>query len=306
MCSLLPVELVATQPKVHQTSDNRLTIVSATGVSTWGIDTVRGKLVSWTRASNPGVELLTEGFDMDFYRPLMQNDSHGHGREWRDRYVQQTSSNVQKIELRHVHGGVQVEVATRIAPVVLAWAFDTVFTYTFRGDSLHIHMHAKPNGQRLPGTIARIGLTAGVEGIDAVRWWGRGPGESYRDKKLSQSIGNWESNVDALWNDYEIPQENGNRTDVRQVEFVGADGKRLIRANFGGLDGASFTAMHYAVKDVDECAHPYELHKKKTSDSTVRFDWSHHGTGGATCGPWTLDQYQLKTDHEFDFEILLD
>lgn len=302
----LPVELVSAMPKIQQKSSTQVTITSATGASTWGFDTLRGKLISWTRSINPGLELITEGFDMDFYRALTDNDSHGHGRQWRERFVHQTSSNVRQVRLRNVSGGVQIEVTTRIAPVVLAWAVDTVFTYTFRGDTLHLHVHGKPNGLRLPDTLARFGITGGVAGVDKVHWWGRGPGESYRDKKLSQSVGNWESTVDDLWMDYEFPQDGGNRTDVRRVEFRDASGNRILRARFGDFDGASFTAMHYNTSDIDECTHPYQLHKRKRSDTVVRLDWMHHGQGGASCGPWTLDQYQLKTNREFDVEILLD
>ena len=141
--------------------------------------------------------------------------------------------------------------------------------------------------------------------MDSVRWWGRGPGESYRDKKLSQAFGNWEATVDELWTDYEFPQDNGNRTDVRWVEFVRGEG-RILRARFGDTDGASFSAMHYTTEDIDDCTHPFELRKRKKEATIVRLDWMHHGLGTASCGPPTLPQYQLCANQEFDAEILLD
>jgi hypothetical protein len=47
---------------------------------------------------------------------------------------------------------------------------------------------------------------------ESVKWLGRGPGESYCDKKQAARIGVWESNIDKMASNYEFPQENGNRT----------------------------------------------------------------------------------------------
>ncbi|KAG6040647.1 hypothetical protein E4U41_007548 [Claviceps citrina] len=280
-------------------------ISSASGKSVWTMDTVTGTLVSWTRTHVPGVELITEPIRMDFYRALTDNDRAGHGREWRDRRLHQTSTHVQQVRLDEVKDGIAVQVKQRIAPPALAWAVDTTWTYHFRGESVAINVQGRAHGPNLPSTFARIGITVGVCGAERVRWWGRGPGESYRDKKHSQLHGNWAATVDELWVDYEFPQDGGNRTDVRWVELLGAGG-RLVRANFGDLDGASFSAAHFSTSDVDASTHPYELHRRRRSDTLVRLDWAHHGLGTASCGPWTLPQYSLRADGAFDYDILLD
>ncbi|EFZ02358.2 cryptic beta-D-galactosidase subunit alpha (glycoside hydrolase family 2) protein [Metarhizium robertsii] len=290
---------------LQMASDSLVKISSASGRSTWAIDTVTGTLVSWKRRDNPTSEIISQPIIMDFYRALTDNDRGGHGREWTDKRLHQTSTHVKQVQFREVQDGITVEIKQRIAPPALLWAVDTTWTYHFRGESLAINVKGKPQGLGLPSTFARIGITLGLDGAKRVKWWGRGPGESYRDKKYSQLFGNWESTVDDLWVDYEFPQDGGNRTDVRWVEILGSMG-RLLRANFGDLDGASFSAMHYSTKDIDDCTHPYELHKRKRDDTVVRLDWVHHGLGTGSCGPWTLPRYSLKTDHEFSFDILLD
>ncbi|RSL88117.1 hypothetical protein CDV31_016128 [Fusarium ambrosium] len=289
-------------PTVEQVSPSLLVVQSSTGDSTWDINLAAGALTSWKRS---GVELLTTPITMDFYRALTDNDRGGHGKEWEERRLHQTSHHVRQVKWHTDSNTVQVQVTGRIAPPVLAWAVDVVTTYEFHGDALRIHVHGKPHGLRLPETFARIGVTLGLDGVSDVKWWGRGPGESYVDKKFSQGFGNWSSSVDDLWVDYEFPQDGGNRTDVRWVEFVRSQG-RVLRARFGDLEGASFSAMPYTTRDVDESTHPYELRKKKRDDTIVRLDWKHHGLGTASCGPATLPEYQLRTDKEFDFEILLD
>ncbi|TWU74976.1 Beta-galactosidase (Lactase) [Metarhizium rileyi] len=282
--------------------DSLVNITSASGRSTWTIDTVTGTLVSWKRATS---EVISQPITMDFYRALTDNDRGGHGREWLERRLHQTSTHVKQVLFRETQDGITVEMKHRIAPPALAWAVDTLWTYHFRGESLAINVKGKPHGLGLPSTFARIGITLGLVGAEQVKWWGRGPGESYRDKKFSQLFGNWASSVDDLWVDYEFPQDGGNRTDVRWVEILG-DKERLLRANFGDLDGASFSAMSYSTKDIDNCTHPHELHKRKREDTLVRLDWVHHGLGTGSCGPWTLPRYSLNADQEFDFDILLD
>lgn len=287
--------LSQTTPTTIQASSSALEVNSSS--SSWSISLSSGLLTSWTRSS---VAILTTPLTLDFYRALTDNDRGGHGTNWLESRLNQTSHHV-----RHVTWSEnQVVVQGRIAPPVLAWAVDVVTTYTFIDDSVRIHVHGKPHGLRLPETFARIGLTLGLGGVEKAEWWGRGPGESYCDKKLSQGFGNWEASVDELWVDYEFPQDGGNRTDVRWVEFSGKE--RVVRARFGDLEGASFSAMKYTTKDVDECTHPHELRKRRREDAIIRLDWSHHGLGTGSCGPVTLPEYQLRTDKEFDFEVVLE
>ncbi|UNI18040.1 Beta-galactosidase [Purpureocillium takamizusanense] len=294
------------KPSIEKIADGLLTVTSASGGSIWGVDVVTGMLTSFRRAERPDVELLTQPVGLGFYRALTDNDRGGHGRQWKERRLHQTTSQVRRIQWHMADDGVKVEVVERIAPPAVAWGVDNAWTYSFRGDSLSVRIQGKPSGLGLPKTFARIGLTLGLDGVERVRWWGRGPGESYRDKKHAQLFGNWQADVDDLWLDYEYPQDAGNRTDARWVEFTGGEKRRILRANFGTLAGASFSATRYATADVDDCAHPCELHERRRDDVLVRLDWAHHGLGTGSCGPWTLPQYQLRADKEFDVEILLD
>lgn len=302
--------------QITRINPSTLEIKSASGQSSWNFSTASGTLTNWTRSASLGDKrswknLITEPPTLGLYRAVTDNDSHGHGREWRDRRLHQVSSDVRNIDIDTISssGDVQITVTSRIAPPVLAWRVDVTATYTFSpaNDTVHIRIKAKPHGLLLPKTFARFGFTLGIKDVEQVRWWGRGPGESYRDKKQAQLFGRWAvSDVDDLWTDYEFPQDGGNRTDVRSVEFLNESSDRLLRARFGDLDGASFSASHYSTKDIDECTHPYELRERKREDTVVRLDWAHHGLGTGSCGPWTLPEYQLTTDKEFDFEMLLD
>ncbi|KAL9942656.1 hypothetical protein ACHAQF_006213 [Verticillium nonalfalfae] len=309
----LGMELNTTRlPTITQESSHFLSITSSSGLKTWGFDLHEGTLTSVTRGDQPKLNLLTSPLTLDFYRALTDNDRGGRfGWEWRDRRLHQTHAHVRSAEWRETKHSLEVTVHARIAPPVLAWGVDTTTTFSFRGEACHIKIKGTPRGLRLPGTFARIGLTLGLAGVDEVEWFGRGPGESYRDKKMSQRFGTWRRGVDALFTDYEFPQDGGNRTDVRWVKFKqllsggGGDPGTLLTARFGDLEGASFSAMHYTTADLDECQHPYELHKRRRDDTIVRLDWAHHGLGTGSCGPATLPQYELRSE-DFSYELLLE
>lgn len=293
-------------PTYSQISPQILEISTEGSSNLWQFNIVHGTLSSWKKE---GTEMIHAPPVMDFYRAITDNDRPTpFGQSWRNSRVYQTQCNVQSVTWSKPKdmGNVEIVVKTRIAPPVFEWSVDTTFTYTFTNESLLIKAAGKPRGEFRPRNLARIGLTLSLNDIHHVSWFGRGPGESYWDKKRSQRMGQYTLLVDDMFTDYEFPQETSNRTDVRWVAFAGPTGPgKILTARFGDLDGASFTALHYTTKDLDECQHPYELYKRKKKETVVRLDWAHHGLGTASCGPATLPQYELHCE-PFEYQVLLE
>lgn len=288
-----------TAPKYTQITPQVLEIAGSQTV--WQFNIVHGALASWKKA---GQELIHSAPTLDFYRAVTDNDRPTRfGQSWVNSRLHQTKCHVRSVTWTSEGNGVVVKVESHIAPPVLAYAVETVFTYTFTDKHVSIKVSGKPRGINVPDTFARIGLTFSLNDIDTAQWFGRGPGEGYRDKKLSQRFGNYSVPVEELFTDYEFPQETGNRTDVRRVKFSGAKGG--LTAHFGDPEGASFSALHYTTKDLDECEHSYELYKRKKKETIVRLDWAHHGIGTGSCGPATLPAYELKSV-PFEYEVLLE
>jgi beta-galactosidase len=288
-----------TAPKVNQVSSQLLEI---TGEKvSWLFDLLHGSLVSMRKG---GVEMLHSPPVLDFYRAVTDNDRPKFGQSWFDARVHQTKQHFRSTAWS-LGDGVNIVVTSRIAPPVLEWSVDTVTSYSFTNQKLSIRVSGIPRGNKLPSTFPRMGLTLALNDIENVCWFGRGPGESYRDKKLSQKFGNHSLPIDDLFVDYEFPQETSNRTDVRWVQFSTKDSGPSLKAHFGALQGASFSALHYTTKDLDECGHPYELKKKRKEETIVRLDWAHHGLGTGSCGPETLPEYELRSG-VFDYEVLLE
>jgi len=92
-------------------------------------------------------------------------------------------------------------------------------------------------------------------------WYGRGPIESYVDRKHSTDVGLYKSSVDNLFTMYARPQDNGNRTDVRWVVFEKNNGTTL---KFYGPKVIQFSASHFSREDLDSGTN------KKKSQSHVR------------------------------------
>jgi beta-galactosidase len=292
-------------PQFKQTSSQVLHIGTPGAPIQWQFNITKSTLSSWQKHSS---ELIHTPPVLDFFRAETDNDRPSRfGNSWYNSRLHQTQCHVQSVtwEKCKKTGNVVVVVQSRIAPPVLEWSIDTTFTYTFSDRQLLVKVAGKPRGMNLPNSFARIGLTLSLNNVSTAQWFGRGPGEGYWDKKRSQRFGTYTKPIDELFTDYEFPQETGNRTDIRWVEFAGKDKKESLKANFGDLDGASFSALRYTMKDLDECEHPYELYKRKRDETVVRLDWAHHGLGTGSCGPVTLPAYELHCE-PFEYEVLLE
>jgi beta-galactosidase len=64
-----------------------------------------------------------------------------------------------------------------------------------------------------------------------LRWYGRGPQESYADRKTGYALGLYEGKLADQYHGYIRPQESGNKTDVRWLS--------LFAKRAGRLDGAA-------------------------------------------------------------------
>lgn len=100
--------------------------------------------------------------------------------------------------------------------------------YSMEGDgSVRVVAEFAPLKDDLPPPV-RVGLWFTTPQRPAtVQWYGRGPHESYVDRKSSAAIGLWRGAVADQNHDYMRPQETGNKVDVRWMELSGGAGAGL-------------------------------------------------------------------------------
>ncbi|MHA1377355.1 MAG: glycoside hydrolase family 2 TIM barrel-domain containing protein [Candidatus Helarchaeota archaeon] len=126
--------------------------------------------------------------------------------------------------------------------------------------------------------MIRFGMQMSIpKQYNNVTWFGRGPHESYEDRKMGAAVGIYSCSVDELIHDYVRPQENGNRTDVRWVKFLDKEGSGiLIMADDKNIN---FSAWHYTMEDLEKAKHIHELPRR--DKLTVNIDYKQRGIGGS-------------------------
>ena len=310
-------------------------------------DTVLAKVTQW---SYKGVDLILEGAgpQLTFWRAPMDNDEPSAARIWRDHGLHMMTQQVRSVRHQHCEnsGLLEIIVESWIAPPVLAWGFATTTSYTIPSEGrLEIHVRAVPKGINQPRILPRVGLEMMLPKIyNVAQWFGLGPGQGYRDMKEACKIGIWECGLDEMMFMYEMPQENGNRTETRWVKVKNKDGAGIkatlhrekgerntisgkattldsgwaeqpsspvddweivhqIEAPIEKQNAFDFALSEFTARDLDQAQHPYEL--KGSKGVVLRIDDDHHGLGTASCGPDTLEKYQLKM-RTFEFTVTLE
>jgi beta-galactosidase len=150
----------------------------------------------------------------------------------------------------------------------------TVYTVYGSGDVV-VDRSFRPENLKLPD-IPRFGMQMALPGhYDTMTWYGRGPHESYDDRKTAASVGRYSGKVEELIHDYVRPQENGNRTDVRWATLTDADGDGLLAVGRPELD---VSAWPYTLGDLERATHVHELPRRDTV--TLNLDLRQMGVGG--------------------------
>lgn len=152
--------------------------------------------------------------------------------------------------------------------------------------------------------MLRFGLKMQIDkSNNSVTWYGRGPHENYIDRKTGARLGKFTMSVEDLEHHYMRPQENGHRTDVKQMSIVDANSSGF---SFTAKAGTSFgfNASHYTVDELDAATH---IHSFKHSYLTeVCIDVKQRGVGGDAPGNAMLrSPYVMCKGMKFEQEFLL-
>jgi beta-galactosidase/beta-glucuronidase len=166
--------------------------------------------------------------------------------------------------------------------------FDAELSYTLAPDgALHLAGIVTPVGP-LPD-LPRIGLELAVPAaFDRFTWFGRGPHESYPDRKAGAAIGRFTGSVDAQFVPYGRPQENGNKTEVRWGMLADAGGFGLAVA---GDEHLNMSVHRYTAADLAAAGHLHDLHPRPAI--TWNVDICMSGLGNESCGPGVLPAYRI-------------
>jgi beta-galactosidase/evolved beta-galactosidase subunit alpha len=246
-----------------------------------------------------GAALIKTGPRLNFWRARTDNDRPNLAVKWEQAGLMALQHRTDSVEVvRGPQGAVRIRAKVTIAPPVWVRCFRCEYTYTVMpGGDVIIDVQGTPEGNWC-SNLPRIGLQMTLPlRYRTTTWYGRGPGESYRDSKEAGRTGLWQADVEKLYTPYVRPQENGNRTDVQWVALTDTAGTGLLAAGM-----PNFSAHRFSTMDLEKAAHTTDLVPRP--DITLNLDYQHEGIGTGSCGPIAWPQHQLKTG-PFAFSVRL-
>ena len=148
--------------------------------------------------------------------------------------------------------------------------------------------------------IPRVGVMMGlVPGLEQIEYYGRGPYENYWDRKASSMVGCYQNTVSGEYVPYIMPQEYGHHTDVRWLALKDEkdNGLEVI-----GYPTFEFNVSHFTANDLFNGKHTIDLHPRL--EVILSIDAVMRGLGTASCGPDTLEQYQIRSgEYKFTYGL---
>jgi hypothetical protein len=96
-----------------------------------------------------------------------------------------------------------------------------------------------------------------------------------------------------------MPQEHGNKTDVRWLAVTNEQGAGIVAIAQPLMEAS---ASHFTADDLFKALHTNDLSLR--AETIVNLDYAQMGLGGASCGPGVLPDYVLNAS-EYRFKFLL-
>lgn len=264
------------------------------------------------------VSFFEEPTAPNFWRPPTDND---YGGNWQDKrwpwHGAGPKRTVHKVtcESTDLNDGTQVVVFTSKATLKLP----STVQYTLRlvihpSGHIEVHQHLVPKGKapwiqrRECDSIPRVGWTAMLDrAFDHVSWYGRGPHESYIDRKEGAKLGAFGGAVADQYFPYVRPQETGNKVDVRWMAVSGKGGVGLIMSGGNGATKAlSSSVLHLRQATLDGGHRKAQTHAADVKEDDVtawNIDLVQAGLGGINSWGWpALPKYAIKLKpHHYSF-----
>ncbi|MDA8020631.1 MAG: DUF4981 domain-containing protein [Thermoanaerobaculia bacterium] len=240
-----------------------------------------------------GVELIREGPVPNFWRPPTDND-YGNDMPQRQGVWRHAGRDRTVRRVEHWQNSDR-DVEIYVTSILPAGQSKHVAKYhVFGNGEVVITNTLTPGDIDLPD-LPKFGMTLTMPPtFDQVQWYGRGPHESYSDRKTGAAVGVHDQKVADMYYPYIRPQENGNRADVRWVTLRNAEGLGLLAVGDSLLN---ISALSYADEDLDEgdrktYRHVYDLQPR--DQIYVDLDSQQMGLGGDTSwGAVIHPQYRI-------------
>ena len=237
--------------------------------------------------------LLTRPMEWNTWRAPTDNDQYM-APKWREAGYHRPTVRVYSVEQQgnavSCHLGIAAVSIAKFVDVQAVWAVDPA-------GRVDVSLHCERD-TRFP-FMPRFGLRLFLpQEFGGVEYFAYGPYESYLDKHRASRLGVYAQSVDAMFENYRMPQENSSHCGCRYVTLT--DGAYALTA--AAEEPFSFNVSPYTQEELTEKRHSYEL--EQCGETVLCIDYKMSGVGSNSCGPQLLPQYQLN-DPAFDFNFTL-
>jgi beta-galactosidase len=148
--------------------------------------------------------------------------------------------------------------------------------------------------------LPKIGVTAPVSAAyDTISWFGAGPDESYSDRLAGAFLGRYQHKVAEMGTPYVMPQENGNRSFVRNLTMLNGSpvaGKPKALTVWCAPP-LNMSALRYTQENMLNALHTCDLVDTTVGSNgyfMLNLDIAQRGVGTFTCGPDTRNEYRVR------------
>ena len=291
-------EVTAVNKALEVAQDAKL-ITVADGDKTYTVDKIHGLICS---INNSGKELLTTAITPNIWRAPTDNDRNLKN-QWFDKGYDFMSIKCYSCELVSAdENEALVKASLSMGTPRLEPLLKIQVSYRFaRGEGVELGFEVEVK-QDMP-MLPRFGVEFRMpEDCEYLKYFGKGPYESYIDKHHASKLGVYSSSVTDHFELYVRPQENMAHVDSRWMSVANVAGHGLLATNTENAESFSFNCSHYTPEMLTKTAHDFEL--EPLEDTVVNIDYRHNGIGSNSCGPWLADMWQFK-EKSFAFSFRL-
>jgi beta-galactosidase len=270
---------------------------------TYTISKLSGRLSSIIYQDNT---LLKTPLNPNFWRAPVDNDLGNHMPQRCGIWKHEGS----QAELQVIKTMTETSRKVRISTELVLPASGSTLTidyFIISNGMIRISNHFKPGGTDLP-ELPKIGMTLEMPGgFLNMSWFGRGPHESYWDRKTGAPVGYYSGTVWEQYHPYVRPQEFGNKTDVRWMALQNETGLGLLVSSPQPMN---MSAWQLQISDIENKKqnepNRHAIDVKPKDLVTLNIDYKQRGVGGDnTWGAPVHDQYKIPAkEYKYSFNII--
>jgi Beta-galactosidase/beta-glucuronidase len=262
---------------------------------------VKGALSSYILL---GKQLINEPLELNIFRAALDNDK-AQAVAWDQIGLRDLKVKAGKWELKKNKNNTIDLSITNVYSAKDSYDFTSQMTFKISSDgAIFVNAIIDPSVKDI--ILPKMGYRMEMpKGFEYLTWFGRGPWESYVDRKEACLEGVYNSTVTEQWEKYVLPQETGNKEDVRWIGITDQSGIGLLLV---APDKMAASATHFRGQDLyntwtDRIRHPYEVSFRE--NTVVCLDARMRALGNSSCGPDVMEKYELMAENTtFNFIIV--